>query len=285
MPIDLDAHDATPTPPVERTWTSKDAILYALGVGAGGIDPLGAELSLTTENSANVAQQVLPTFAVIAGDWDRRVLALEPAELARCVHGEQAITLYGEIPVTGTARVTSRIAAIYDKGSGALIVVEAEATNVSTGNPLCTSRSSIFVRGAGGFGGHRGPSGTSTAPLRHADAVVTYKTRPDQALLYRLSGDRNPLHSDPVHARSSGFPSPILHGLCTYGFAGRALLHTLCGSDPARFISMEGRFTRPAFPGQSLTVHMWVRGGEAIFTTTVDDGGTVIDHGRFTFTT
>jgi acyl dehydratase len=140
--------------------------------------------------------------------------------------------------------------------------------------------SNFFIRGEGGFGGDRGPSGDENkAPDRDPDHAVTYETRIDQALLYRLSGDRNPLHSDPEFAKAGGFPKPILHGMCTYGFTGRALLHTLCGSDPARFKSMEGRFSRPVFPGEALTVRMWVDGQRAIFATESSSGQTVIDRG------
>jgi acyl dehydratase len=120
-------------------------------------------------------------------------------------------------------------------------------------------------------------------PAREADHQVTYKTLPEQALLYRLSGDRNPLHSDPEFARAAGFPRPILHGLCTYGFTGRALLHTLCGSDPARFKSMEGRFSKPVFPGEALTIAMWIDGGVCLFQTKNERGEVMLDQGRMTF--
>jgi acyl dehydratase len=120
-------------------------------------------------------------------------------------------------------------------------------------------------------------------PEREPDEVVTYQTRPDQALTYRLSGDRNPLHSDPKFAAMGGFDRPILHGLCTYGFTGRALLHALCGSDPARFKSMEGRFSSPVMPGEALTVKMWKDGDSAVFQTSGDDGRVVIDAGLCTF--
>jgi acyl dehydratase len=143
----------------------------------------------------------------------------------------------------------------------------------------------MFIRGEGGWGGDRGPSGPkNVAPDRAPDHEVTYVTRPDQALTYRLSGDRNPLHADPEFAKAAGFPKPILHGLCTYGFTGRALLHSLCGSDPARFTSMAARFSKPVYPGDALTVKMWVDGGEAIFRTETQNGDVVIDQGLATFT-
>jgi acyl dehydratase len=155
---------------------------------------------------------------------------------------------------------------------------------VADGAPLFTTSMGAFIRGEGGWGGDRGPSSRFEAPDREPDHEVTYPTRTDQALLYRLSGDRNPLHSDPKFAAMAGFPRPILHGLCTYGFTGRALLHTVCGGDPAGFRSMSGRFSSPVFPGESLTVRVWVEGdGEAVFQTLGPDGRVVLDGGRVTF--
>lgn len=176
----------------------------------------------------------------------------------------------------------SRVAAMYDKGKAAVVVLENEATDPS-GAPLFSTTMSAFIRGEGGWGGDRGPSGPrNVAPEREPDRVVSYDTRTDQALLYRLSGDRNPLHSDPSFAKLAGFDRPILHGLCTYGFTGRALLHGLCGSDPARFKHMEGRFSTPVLPGERLDVCMWVEGNEAVFQTRVGDN-VVIDSGRLAF--
>ena len=281
MPINHDAANADPGPPSERSWTSKDALLYAVGVGAGSIDPTGAELEFTTENSKDVKQRVLPTFAVIVG---MGVGDVGPFDMAMLVHGEQAIELHREIPVEGKLLTTARVVAVYDKGSAAVVVHEATSVDADTGEPVMTTRNSMFIRGEGGRGGDRGPSGPrNAAPDREPDSVVTYQTRPDQALTYRLSGDRNPLHSDPEFAKLAGFDRPILHGLCTYGFTGRALLHTLCGSDPARFKSMEGRFSKPVYPGDALTVKMWVDGGEAIFRTETQNGDVVFDQGRCTF--
>ncbi|HMG40539.1 MAG TPA: MaoC/PaaZ C-terminal domain-containing protein [Acidimicrobiales bacterium] len=284
MPINPDAVGFEGKP-VERSWTSKDALLYALGVGAGATDPTGFELDLTTENSDGVTQRVLPTFPVIVGvggDAHRSIGTYDPAML---VHGEQAVELHGRIPVAGRILVTDRVTGVYDKGSAAVVTMEADSVDAATGDKLFTTRSAMFIRGEGGFGGDRGPSGGGNqAPDREPDHVVTYSTRTDQALLYRLSGDRNPLHSDPAFAARAGFPKPILHGLCTYGFTGRALLHTLCGSDPARFRSMEGRFSRPVFPGDELVVRMWVDGeGSAVFRTENGAGDVVLDQGRVGF--
>ena len=142
---------------------------------------------------------------------------------------------------------------------------------------------SLYCRGAGDFGGERGPSSTFEIPDRKADHEVTYVTREDQALTYRLSGDRNPLHSDPSFAAIGGFDRPILHGLCTYGFTGRALLHSLCDGDPSRFKGMDGRFSKPVMPGDTLTISMWVDGQEALFQTKNQDGDVVFDQGNFKF--
>jgi len=282
MPINPDAVGST-SEPRRSAWESKDCLLYALGVGAGAIDPTGFELEFTTENSQDVTQRVLPTFPVVipggTGQWGK-VGSFNPAML---VHGEQSVTLHAPLPVEGAVSAVTTITGIYDKGSGAVVATETTATDEATGKPLYTTTSSAFVRGEGGFGGDRGPSGSVQFPDRKPDEQVTYQTRPDQALLYRLSGDRNPLHSDPKFAALGGFDKPILHGLCTFGFTGRALLHTLCGSDPDRFTSMAARFSRPVFPGQELTVSMWVEEpGQALFRTATTDG-VVIDGGRFAF--
>jgi acyl dehydratase len=151
------------------------------------------------------------------------------------------------------------------------------------GKPLLKTRLSMFLRGEGGFGGERGPSAKFTPPERKPEHEVTYETRVDQPLIYRLSGDRNPLHSDPSFAKLGGFDQPILHGLCSYGFTGRALLHTLCGGDPKRFKSMDARFSKPVIPGDSLRVSMWVDGNECVFQTRTQSGDVVIDHGKMRF--
>jgi acyl dehydratase len=213
----------------------------------------------------------------------REIGSFNPAML---VHGSQAIELHGEIPVEGTVTNVGTITGIYDKGSGALVVADITSTDVGSGEVLFTNTTSLFIRGEGGWGGDRGPSTDNAVPDRAPDHSVTYATRPEQALIYRLSGDRNPLHSDPSFAARGGFDTPILHGLCTYGFTGRALLHSLCGSDPARFTSMTGRFAKPVFPGEELTVDIWdLGGGEASFVTKGGDGRVVLDTGRCTFTT
>jgi acyl dehydratase len=267
--------------PYDRSWTAKDALLYAVGVGAGVDDPL-AELAFTTENSDGVPQQVLPTYAVLLAQVPgaRRIGDFDPAML---VHAEQSFELHRPLPSEGAVRATSKVTGIYDKGKGALVVSESTAVDPESGEPVITSRGSAFIRGEGGFGGDRGPRDDWAVPDRKPDHEVTYATRPEQALIYRLSGDRNPLHSDPAFAARAGFARPILHGLCTYGVTGRALLHAMAGSDPARFASMSGRFSSPVVPGESLTVSIWADGATALFRTTKEDGTVVIDRGRASF--
>ena len=279
MPLDHSLI-GVPSEPHERSWTSSDALLYAIAVGAGLGDPR-RELEFTTENSAGIEQKVLPTFGVLVAQ-PRPGRTLGSFDRARLVHAEQAFELHRPLPVAGTARTTSTVTGIYDKGSGALVVSENTAVDAATGEPLLTSTGSAFIRGEGGFGGDRGPrAGESWArPERDPDLRVPQPTRPEQALLYRLTGDRNPLHSDPEFAARGGFGAPILHGLCTYGITGRALLHAVCGSDPARFRSMSGRFSHPVVPGETLVVSIWLDDGGAVFQTARQDGTVVIDRGR-----
>jgi len=267
--------------PVGASWTSKDALLYAVGIGAGT-----DELPFTTENTSGVDQQVFPTFPVVVGWGEGSPLGqIGSFNFALLVHGQQAVTLHKPIPVEGSVTLRSNVVAIYDKGKAAVVVTETEAIDDTDGAPMYGLRSSVFIRGEGGWGGDRGPSGpVNVPPDRTPDHQVSYQTSPDQALLYRLSGDRNPLHSDPSFAALGGFDRPILHGLCSYGFTGRALLHSLCGSDATRFHHVEARFAAPVLPGDALTVAMWVNApGEALFVTSASTAGasprTVIDQG------
>ena len=279
MPINPDAV-GTEGEPFVVSWNSKDCLLYAVGIGAGADD-----LAFSTENSTDVKQQVYPTFPVIItrdpGSPMRNIGTFNPAML---VHGQQAVTLHRPVPVEGSARMVTRITGIYDKGKGAVVATEQVAVDANDGSPMFTLNSSAFIRGEGGWGGDRGPGGDKNVPpSRAADHTVTYKTSPDQAYVYRLSGDRNPLHSDPKFAAMGGFDKPILHGLCTYGFTGRALLKSLCDNDASRFTHVEGRFASPVIPGESLTVSIWNTGtGEAVFTTSVGDR-VVLDQGLVRF--
>jgi acyl dehydratase len=274
MPLNPAAVGAT-SEPAEFSWTSKDALLYAVSIGAGE-----DELAFTTENTAGVDQAVFPTFPVVMGYGAGRgvmsgIGSFNPAML---VHGQQAVTLHRPIPPEGTATLTATLTDMFDKGKAAVVVTRNEV--VMDGEPLYSTRMSAFIRGEGGWGGERGPSGPQNEPPDRApDHEVTYQTSPDQAFLYRLNGDRNPLHTDPSFAAAGGFPKPILHGLCSYGFTGRGLLHLLCDSDPAKFHHIEARFASPVMPGEALTVKAWETGaGEAVFTTSVGDR-VVIDQG------
>ena len=279
MPLNPNAIGSV-SEPVEISWTSKDALLYAVGIG-GGID----ELAYTTENTAGVPQQAFPTFPVVigAGKAMSAMGMIGTYNPALLVHGQQSVTLHRALPVEGSATVQSRVVDMFDKGKAAVVVMAAEA-RLADGSPLYTTTMSAFIRGEGGWGGDRGPSGAQNEPpARLPDHQVTYQTSVHQAFVYRLSGDRNPLHTDPAFARKGGFHRPILHGLCSYGFTGRALLHTLCGSESARFAHMEARFASPVLPGEALTISMWGTGsGEAVFTTSVGDR-VVIDQGLCRF--
>ena len=277
MPLNPDAVGMSGDP-VRRAWTSKDALLYALGVGAGT-----EELAFTTENTKDTPQRVLPTMAVVLGGGGVPFDKIGTFNPALMLHGAQRIELLGEIPADGEIESTGSIGAMWDKGKAASVEMLSESVDLSTGKPLFRTKMTAFMRGEGGWGGERGPAPTWALPDRAPDHEVRYATRMDQPLIYRLSGDRNPLHSDPSFARMGGFERPILHGLCSYGFTGRALLHTLCGSDPARFKVMDARFSKPVMPGDDLVVSMWVDGGTARFQTRNQDGDVVIDQGVMEF--
>lgn len=256
-------------------YNDRDVMLYALGVGAGT-----DELAFTYEKEL----KVLPTFAVVPAFPALavliRVLQFNPAML---LHGEQRIELRKPIPPAGKLTTTPTIRAIYDKGSGALIVVDAETAN-EQGEVLFLNTFGAFVRGEGGFGGDRGPSGAKNVPPeRPPDAVVEMPTLPQQALLYRLSGDRNPLHADPDFAKLAGFDQPILHGLCTFGHVGRAVLHRFCDGDPQRFKDFEVRFSGVVFPGDTIVSEMWrEEGGKIIVRAKTQRGDVVLSNAAAT---
>ncbi len=277
MPINPDAVGASGTES-KVTWDSTDSLLYALGVGAGASDPTGFELEFTTENTKGLTQRALPTQVVVLGSGGRPDFG--DFNLAALLHGDQHIELHQDLPAAGSAIAQTRVAAIYDKIKAALVVLETNARSVS-GEPMWTSRAGLFILGEGSWGGGRGPANTWRLPDREPDHIAGFDTRSDQALLYRLNGDRNPLHSDPAFAAIAGFDVPILHGLCTFGVTGRALLHTLCDSDPSQFGSMSGRFKAPVVPGERLDVHMWNLGDTTMFQTVAGDR-VVFDAGVFT---
>ncbi|HEY1570176.1 MAG TPA: MaoC/PaaZ C-terminal domain-containing protein [Pseudonocardiaceae bacterium] len=268
--------------PWTRTWTSDDTLLYALGVGAGQLDPTD-ELAYTTENTAGVTQQALPTYAIVLAQFGGPQIGLSGVDFTQLLHAEQALTLHRPLPVAGSVELTSRITDIYDKGSGALVLSTTTGTDPADGSPLFATRSSVFIRGAGGFGGERGPSGDFAVPERAPDAELRFPTAVNQALLYRLTGDRNPLHADPKFAAAGGFARPILHGLATYGITARLLVNRFGDGDPCRLSSIDGRFTKPVTPGDELVVTAWRDGGTVTFRTANAAGDVVLDRGRAEF--
>lgn len=263
MAIDLEvALSAEPTVR-EASWTDRDVMLYQLGLGAGvnALDP--AELTWVYEKGL----KVLPTFAMVAGQGISAGV-LPPAamnmpgidiDLRKILHGGQSLTLHAPIPSTGTARISTRIADVWDKGKAAVIVLETSAAD-SDGNPLWTTGMQIWARGEGGFGGNAGPEVVAGVPDRAPDAVLTSATSSSQALLYRLSADMNPLHADPAFAKMAGFDAPILHGLASYGIVCKAVVDGVLGGDPSRVKNYSVRFAGSLFPGESITTSVWQDG-------------------------
>ncbi|MFF9025871.1 MaoC/PaaZ C-terminal domain-containing protein [Streptomyces eurythermus] len=256
MPIDAAQALAAEPRTGEITWDHKDVQLYHLGIGAGrpATDP--DELRYTLESRLHV----LPSFATVAGNGSPGVISglSMPGidvDLARVLHGGQSIEVHRPIPVRGTATATGRIAAVHDKGTAAVLVMRTEVADAD--GPLWTSDARIFVRGEGGWGGDRGPSGRLDPPTGDPDRTVERTVREDQALLYRLSGDWNPLHADPDFAKRAGFDRPILHGLCTYGMTLKAVVDTLLDGDVNRVRGYRARFAGVVFPGETLRVRMW----------------------------
>ncbi|MFF9766289.1 MaoC/PaaZ C-terminal domain-containing protein [Streptomyces sp. NPDC014636] len=256
MPIDAAKALAAEPRTGEITWNHKDVLLYHLGIGAGrpATDP--DELRYTLESRLHV----LPSFATVAGNGSPGVisgLSMPGVEvdLARVLHGGQTLRLHRPIPAAGTATATGRIAAVYDKGKAAVLVMRTEVADAE--GPLWTNDAQIFVRGEGGWGGDRGPSHATDPPTGDPDRTVECPVDEDQALLYRLSGDWNPLHADPDFAKRAGFERPILHGLCTYGITLKAVVDTLLGGDVTRVRGYGTRFAGVVYPGETLRVCMW----------------------------
>ncbi len=261
-------------------WTPRDVIIYALGVGAGQADPL-AELQFTTENSEGVELQVLPAFGVVQAITYGRRPSIGKIPLAKVLHGEQSFVCHQPLPTSGTATVQATLVGIYDQGNAAHIVTDITLTDPLTDAPLLTTTSTIVVRGEGGFDGERRPSTSWERPAGPPDLEVSSPVRPDQPLLYRLSGDRNPLHSDPTFARQAGFDRPILHGMCTFGIASRLLINHLGGGNAASAREMGGRFSKPVLPGETLLLKAWNGDDETRFVVENDAGDVVLDRGRF----
>lgn len=261
MPIDPAVAVGAELPGRDLSWDSTDVLLYHLAVGAGP-----DELSYVYEGAL---RGVLPTFATVATtlrDTEPPTLTMPgiDIDLAQVVHGRQELELHQPIPAKGSCAARSRIVAVYDKGSAAVIVTE-------TSTELFTSRISIFVKGAGGFGGERGPTTRVPVPDRAPNAVVLSPTDARQALWYRLCGDRNPLHVDPAFAAHAGFPRPILHGLCTYGIVAKAAVDALLDGDPERVAGYQARFAGVVFPGETLRTEMWREDGQLVLRASVAD--------------
>ncbi|MGW1195108.1 MaoC/PaaZ C-terminal domain-containing protein [Streptomyces sp. NPDC002536] len=260
MPIDPVKAVSAPPQAVPLAWDHKDVQLYHLGIGAGtpATDP--GELRYTLESRLHV----LPSFATVAGGGMALAGGLSApgidVDLAAVLHGGQSVALHRPIPVRGTdVTQTSRVAAVYDKGKAAVIVLRTDAADAD--GPLWTSEASIYVKGEGGFGGDRGPQAERREPpARTPDFTVKRGIREDQALLYRLSGDWNPLHADPEFARLAGFERPILHGLCSYGIVLKAVVDTALGGDVTRVRTYATRFAGVAYPGETLRIRMWREG-------------------------
>jgi acyl dehydratase len=280
VPIDPSVAIGADLPEQPFTWNAGDVMLYHLALGAGHDPMSAAELRYATEKEL----QVLPTFALVAPTFH----TFEPpsvsfpgidVDLAKVLHGGQELVVHRPLPTEGKATLRSRIADVYDKGSAAVIIQESEAVD-ETGRALYTTRSSIFARGEGGFGGERGPSAKVETPETEPDVEVRTPTLPQQALWYRLCGDRNPLHSDPEFAAAAGFPRPILHGLCSYGIVCKALVDALLDGDAGRVARFSTRFAGVVFPGETLRTRAWRLDDDWVVSTTAverDDAPVLAD--------
>ncbi|MEV6236169.1 MaoC/PaaZ C-terminal domain-containing protein [Lentzea sp. NPDC051838] len=269
MPIDPAVAVGAELPEIKFSWTHSDVLLYHLALGA-------TELRYVYEQGL----EVLPTFGVVAPRFHETA---PPAvsfpgvdiDLARVLHGTQEITVHTALPASGEAVLRTRIADVWDKGKAAVIVQESTAV-APDGTALYTTRSSIFARGEGGFGGERGPSGKVEVPEREPDFVIETPTLPQQAYLYRLCGDRNPLHADPEFARLAGFDQPILHGLCTYGVVCKAVIDAVLDG-PSQVRSFGAKFAGVVFPGETLTTRVWRDGSRLVLTTFAGDRPVLAD--------
>jgi acyl dehydratase len=274
MPIDYEKLMALEIPPVEQTYTTRDTMLYALGLGFGH-DPLNEnELAFVYEKDL----KVLPTMCCVLATsaWMREMDT--GINYVKLVHGEQKFTLHRPLPAAARVRGVSRVLDIIDKGAdkGAVVYTERVVTNADTGEKLATLVHSAFCRADGGFGGPQKPSPpVRPLPERAPDIVCDLATRPETALIYRLSGDYNPLHAEPAIAARAGFKQPILHGLATFGIAGHAILKTLCGYDTGRLAGMSGRFSAPVYPGETLRTEVWRDGASADFRVVVPERNVV----------
>jgi len=269
-------------PDAEQHLTRRDTMLYALGVGLGA-DPCDTnQLKFVYEKNL----QALPTMAIIlgySGGWHSKNPELG-ITASHTVHGEQGFRILKPLPVEGDLLGSTRVTGVFDKGEGkgALILTENSVRDKATGDVVCTLTSTTFARADGGFGGPSGPTKPlHPVPESAPQFTCDLPTLPQAALIYRLSGDYNPLHADPAHAQKVGFKMPILHGRGTFGVAGHAILKTMCGYDPDRFVAMEGRFSSPVYPGETIRTEMWKDGNVVTFRATVPARGvTVLNNGR-----
>jgi acyl dehydratase len=257
MAIDYDKLMALKIPDAEHSYTDKDTMLYALGVGLGH-DPLDLDqLNFVYEKNL----KPLPTFAAVLGYPGFWVRELDTGiDWVRIVNGEQGVRLHRPLQPRGTVLGRTRIVEVVDKGAGkgALVYTERKVTDKGSGELIATVTQTTFCRADGGFGGPpREQLPPHKLPDRAPDLTCDLGTRPEAALIYRLSADRNPLHVDPEVAAAAGYPRPILHGLGTFGVVGHALLKSVCGYDPDRLISIAGRFSAPVFPGETIRTEMW----------------------------
>jgi acyl dehydratase len=279
MPIAYPEILSLASEPQPFSWTDKDTMLYALGIGMGS-DPMNEkELPFVYESGLKAVPTQATTVAWGAGPGIGKM----GINFLLVVHGEQKVEFHKPLPTEASILATSRVIGAYDKGDkGAVIYNETVLADAKTGEKIATLTGSTFARGDGNFGGpSEGAPEPHETPTRAPDRSVDITTRPDQALIYRLSGDRNPLHSDPKIAAAAGFPRPILHGLCTYGITCRAVLQEYCDFDPAKIKSHQVRFSSPVFPGETITVDLWKDGDVVSFEARVKSRGvTVVKNGK-----
>ena len=247
------------------TYTKDQVILYHLGVGAGVPAASPGELEYTYEKNLKVLPSygVIPTFGAMGGLGS--VPGLE-FNFAMLLHGEQDLEIHQPIPPEATITNKSRVAEIWDKGKAALVVLQVDSADES-GNPLFTNRFSLFLRGEGGFGGEPGPKASNKPPERAADGVVESPTLPQQALIYRLSGDKNPLHADPEFAKLAGFDKPIIHGLCSYGIVCKAIVDEVLAGDVTKVARYRVRFAGVGYPGETYLTSYWKEGDKILIET------------------
>jgi len=278
MPLDPHQLVSLKFPDSVRSYTEKDVMLYALGIGLGH-DPMGRrELAFVYENGL----RVLPTFACVLG-FEPFLLRDTGVNFAMIVHGEEHLTLHRPLASSATIVAKHFIDDVIDKGAGkgALLLMRRVISDRATGETIATIRQVVFCRGDGGFGAVRPSPPVHVLPERAPDLTCDLPTRPDMALLYRLSGDVNPLHADPDVAKAAGFPRPILQGLGTFGVAGHAVLRSVCDDNPSRLAAIAGRFSAPVFPGETLRTEIWRDGEVVSFRTRVVERGVVaINNGR-----